>query len=70
MALDGESWAKLCRDPRLKRVAAEPEFIALGVAILLAVKFSILIALGLAEASKPLRTLLAQILQGEAGPVQ
>ena len=32
----------------LKRVAAEPEFIALGVAILLAVKFSILIALGLA----------------------
>ena len=28
------------------------------------------IALGLAEASKPLRTLLAQILQGEAGPVQ
>ncbi|MGE8226128.1 MAG: monovalent cation:proton antiporter-2 (CPA2) family protein [Stenotrophomonas sp.] len=32
----------------LKRVAAEPEIIALGVAILLAVKFSILIALGLA----------------------
>ncbi|MEG0183521.1 MAG: cation:proton antiporter, partial [Stenotrophomonas sp.] len=32
----------------LKRVAAEPEFIALGVAILLAIKFSILIALGLA----------------------
>jgi len=31
----------------LKRVAAEPEIIALGVAILLAVKFSILIALGL-----------------------
>ena len=28
------------------------------------------IALGLAVASKPLRTLLAQILQGEAGPVQ
>ena len=28
------------------------------------------IAIGLAEASKPLRTLLAQILQGEAGPVQ
>ena len=27
-------------------------------------------ALGLAEASKPLRTLLAQILQGEAGPAQ
>ncbi|MGE8232513.1 MAG: cation:proton antiporter, partial [Stenotrophomonas sp.] len=32
----------------LKRVAAEPEIIALGVAILLVVKFSILIALGLA----------------------
>ncbi|WP_296246688.1 monovalent cation:proton antiporter-2 (CPA2) family protein [uncultured Stenotrophomonas sp.] len=32
----------------LKRVAAEPEIIALGVTILLAVKFSILIALGLA----------------------
>lgn len=28
------------------------------------------IAQGLAEASKPLRTLLAQILQGEAGPAQ
>ena len=32
----------------LKRVAAEPEIIAAGVAILLVVKFSILIALGLA----------------------
>lgn len=42
----------------LKRVAAEPEIIALGVAILLAVKFSILIALGLAARMSLRSTLL------------